>query len=52
MPYQQYAALIYSIAYSYMQNREDAEDMTGEAFVRLFEHGTDFRRRHRHGPGL
>ncbi len=40
--YQQYAALVYSIAYSYMHNREDAEDMTEEAFVRLFEHGTDF----------
>ncbi len=40
--YQQYAALVYSIAYSYMRNREDAEDMTEEAFVRLYEHGTDF----------
>ncbi|MBQ8920648.1 MAG: sigma-70 family RNA polymerase sigma factor [Oscillospiraceae bacterium] len=40
--YEQNVSLIYSIAYSYMHNREDAEDMTEEAFVRLLERGHSF----------
>jgi len=40
--YEQNVAFIYSIAYSYMHSREDAEDITEEAFVRLIEQARGF----------
>lgn len=43
--YQNLAPSVYRIGFAYMKNKQDAEDVVQEAFLRLLKHGGDF-------PGL
>lgn len=36
--YEQYSKLIFSVAYSYMKNSADANDVIQEAFLRFYQH--------------
>ena len=40
--YQRHVDTIYRVAYSFMKNGADAEDMVQEAFLRLLRSGTEF----------
>ncbi len=41
--YQAYAALVYTVVYDLVRQREDAEDLTAECFVRLWERADTYR---------
>ena len=41
--YEAYAALIYSVIYDMTQQREDAQDLTSEFFIRLWERADSYR---------
>lgn len=40
--YRRYVDMLYRVAYSFMKNSADAEDMVQEAFIRLLRSGTSF----------
>ena len=37
-----YSGMIFKTAYTYLQNREDAEDVMQEVFIRYVRHQKDF----------
>lgn len=40
--YRRHVDMLYRVAYSFMKNSADAEDMVQEAFIRLLRSGTEF----------
>ena len=40
--YRRYVDMLYRVAYSFMKNSADAEDMVQETFIRLLRSGTSF----------
>ena len=41
--YAQFKSLVYNVALSYVQNKEDAEEITQDVFIKLFQSITDFK---------
>jgi RNA polymerase sigma factor (sigma-70 family) len=41
--YNQYKKLVYNLALQYVQNAQDAEEITQDVFVRIYKSGEDFR---------
>ena len=41
--YVQFKSLVYNVALSYVQNKEDAEEITQDVFIKLFQSFTDFK---------
>jgi len=46
--YEEYMTYIYSVVFTYVKNREDAEDICNDFFIKLYNIAADFKEGHGH----